>query len=114
MLCLDLEVLAVLDVCEGGDAVDAEAEHLHVPQPRDDRDVGELGAPAVELLDLVHVTDPGPRHDHILIEFHHPDPDLHSQTHRTQLRVNFCNVWVKLKNYFCNETRHSFAVNWNI
>ena len=56
----------MLDVGEGCDAVDAEAEHLHVPQPRDDRDVGELGAPAVELLDLVHVTDPGAGHDHVL------------------------------------------------
>ena len=61
----------MLDVCEGGDAVDAEAEHLHVPQPRDDRDVGELGAPAVELLDLVHVADPRPRHDHVLAQLHH-------------------------------------------
>ena len=70
VLC-DLEVLAVLDVGEGGDAVDAEAEHLHVPQPRDDRHVRELGAPAVELLDLVHVADPRPGHDHVLAQLHH-------------------------------------------
>ena len=70
VLC-DLEVLAVLDVGEGGDAVHAEAEHLHVPQPRDDRHVRELGPPAVQLLDLVHVADPRPGHDHVLAQLHH-------------------------------------------
>ena len=77
----------MLDVCEGGDAVDAEAEHLHVPQPRDDRDVGELGAPAVELLDLVHVTDPRPRHDHVLTQFHHGHQSQPGHTHKQ----HFCN-----------------------
>ena len=28
--------------------------------PPDDGDIGELGPPAVELLDVVHIADPGP------------------------------------------------------
>ena len=53
-----------------------ERENLNIPQLPDHGDVGELGAPAVELLDLVHVADPGPRHDHVLVQLDHPDPAL--------------------------------------
>ena len=43
-----------------------ERENLNIPQLPDHGDVGELGAPAVEFLDLVHITDPGAGHDHVL------------------------------------------------
>ena len=56
-----------------------EGEDLDIPELLDDGDVGELCAPAVELLDLVHVADPGPRHDHVLVQLDHPDPALCSR-----------------------------------
>ena len=48
-----------------------ERENLNIPQLPDHRDVRELGAPTVELLDLVEITDPGAGHDHVLAEFDH-------------------------------------------
>ena len=57
------------NICSPDQTVDCrspERQHLHIPQFPDDGDVRELGAPAVELLDLVHVADPGPCHDHVL------------------------------------------------
>ena len=43
-----------------------ERQNLNIPQLPDHGDVRELGAPAVELLHLVHITDPGAGHYHVL------------------------------------------------
>ena len=68
---LNLQIFAILNIGEGRDVVHAQAEDLHVAQLSQDAHVGQVGAPAVQLLHVGHVGHPRAGHDHLLRQLHH-------------------------------------------